>query len=291
MNRLRAAFAAAVLAAVALAGAACTDAVARSEPAAGGVDPPSPAELASLISAWQDGLNSVQMRVRTLGLDADGAEQLDVDQTLMIDLRNGTVYTTSTGGSFFGEEIGTDIHVLMSRDGTYVTVAPEAGWFRIGDGIDIAAAAEEVKASGIEAALLTDPRLDFEFDAGVLDGRDVWIAKVTISPDLLDDPELRAALGSAAPGSGAEEWDTEDASQWFNGEVVTTLWIDPLTGAPLRGVTALEIAYGYAPISITAVADAIAWNVPFDFPEPAPLLDGDEADAIFERAIAGTVES
>lgn len=291
MNRLRAAFAAAVLAAVSLAGAACTDAVARSEPAPGDGAPPSIGEIASLTSAWQEGLGSAQMRIRTIGVDADGAVAFDVDQTLMIDLRNGTTYAISYGGSFFGEEIGADIHLLTRRDGAYVTVAPETGWLRIGDGIDIAAATEAANLSGIEAALLTDPRLEVEFDAGVLDGRDVWIAEVAISPDLLDDPELRAVLGAAVPGSNAEEWAAGDASQWFSGEVVTTLWIDPPTGAPLRSATTLALAYGYAPIAVTAVADAIAWNVPLDFPEPAPLLDGDEANAIFERAIAGTVGS
>ena len=285
MNRPLAAFAAAVLLLASISAAACTDALARSDasprPRDGAV--PTLDQLAGLMAGWQEGITSMQVHSRTVVAGADGEVIVDTRQETLIDLRTWTIYTVADiAAPSDGRNVGA-IEALVRTDGIYTSLAPEVGWVRVGDGVDINAMADSMQTFGSAADLLSDPRLDAEFELGSLDGRDAWILRTAISPDLLDDPRLReAVLGGAGDLIDEEEYST--STDRFTGDIVSVVYVDPLTGAPLRSETALTIDDGEGPIEIAVTADTFGWNVPLDLPEPEPLLDAEEADAAFEAA-------
>lgn len=286
MNRLPAAFAAAVLLLASISAAACTDALARSDalPHPRDGNAPTLDRLAGLMAGWQEGASSMQVHSRTVVTGADGEAIIDTRQETLIDLRAWTIYTVADiAAPSNGETVGV-IEALVRTDGIYTSLAPEAGWVRVGDGVDIAAMADAMQASGFTADLLSDPRLEAEFELGSLNGRDAWVVRTAISPDLLDDPRLlEAVLGDAGPLIDEAEYSA--GIDRFVGDIISIVYIDPLTGAPLRSETALTIDDGEGPFKITTTADTFGWNVPLDLPEPEPLLDEAEADAAFGGAV------
>ena len=294
MNRPRAAFAAAVLLLVSISAAACTDALARSEasPRPGDGAVPTLEQLAELMTGWQDDVVSMQMSIRTTATGADGATAFDSRQEISFDLRTWTVHMVVGAAALFGEEANAlETELLVREDGIYMTPAREAGWLQISEGIDIGAMMDSIRASNFAADYLDDPRIDASLEAGSLDGRDAWVLRVAVSPELLDDPRLREAV--LAGVSGLDDAEVEAAMSemldHYAGDIVTIQHIDPLTGAPLRSETLLTIndensAEG-GPLKFVTVADTFGWNAPLDLPEPEPLLDEDESDAAFDAAL------
>ena len=283
MRRARAGLAGLILLVASLGAAACTEAIARSEPAAqaGGDAAPSLEQLAERMAAWQENAVSVQMTIRTVATDTAGETVIDLEQRLLLDLRTWEMYAITDSGPVAGLGAEVDFHVLLRGDGIYMTPAPEEGWLQIGEGVDLGTLVESMQSSGIAADLLTDPRLDVEFGRGTLEGREVWVVRTSISPDLLDDPRIRQAAGDALGDLlSEEELDTE--INRFAGDLSSVQYVDPLTGATLRSEMSMGIDDGSGLLRITATSDVIGWNVPFELPEPEPLLEGDEAEAVFD---------
>ena len=289
MNRVWAAFAALILLVFSVVGAACTDALARSDVLPHPRDGADPTldQLAELMTGWQDGIVSMQVHSRTVVASADGEIVMDSRQETLVDLRTWTIYTVADIAPL--SEAGSEeaFEVLARTDGIYTTPAPEIGWLRVGNGVDIGEIADSMQASGFAADLLSDPRIQPEFEAGSLNGRDAWVVRVAISPDLLDDPRLQeATLGAAGEQFIATEY-SPGIDSFFGGiDIVSVVYIDPLTGAPLRSETAFTIDFGEGPLKMAITADIFGWNVPLDLPEPEPLLDEDEAEAAFDAAVA-----
>ena len=283
MKRARAGLAGLILLVASLGAAGCTEAIARSEPApqAGGGAEPSLEQLAEAMAAWQADAVSVQMMIRTVATDAAGETVFDLEQRVLADLRTWELYAVTGSGPVAGLEVEVDFHMLRRGDGIYMTPAPEEGWLQIGEGIDFGTFAESMQSSGFDADLLTDPRLDVEFGRGTLEGREVWVVRTSVPPEFLGDPRLRQAAGDAFGDLLAEE-EFDAAVNQFAGDLVSVQYVDPLTGATLRSETSMGIDDGSGLLRITATADTIGWNVPFAMPEPAPLLDDDEAEAIFD---------
>ena len=296
MNRLRAAFAAAVLLLVSISAAGCTDALARSDapPRPGDGAAPTIEQLAELMTGWQDGIVSLQMDIHTVATGADGAMVFEFRQEVWLDPRSWTIYAVTDAASFLGEEAGgldiLDIEMLLREDGIYMTPAREAGWLRISEGIDIGAMMDSIQASGFTTDILDDPRLDASLEAGSLNGRDVWVLRVAAEPELLNDPRMREAVLAGVGGLDDAEIEAaiSDMIDRYAGEIVMILHIDPLTSAPLRSETSIVIDDGSGPLTIVSVSDTFGWNAPLDLPEPEPLLDEDEADAAFDAALGAT---
>ena len=282
MKRARAGLAGVILLIASLGAAACTEAIARSEPApqAGGAAAPSIEQLAEAMAAWQENAVSVQMTVRLVVTDAAGEAVIDLEQRVLLDLRTWEMYTVTGSGHAPGPEVEVNYHLLLRGDGTYMTPALEEGWLQIGEGIDLGTLVESMQSSGFDADLLTDPRLDVEFGRGTLEGREVWVVRTSISPDLLDDPRIRQVAGDAL----GDFWDGEEVVAGINqfaGDLVSVQYVDPLTGAPLRSeTTMLAVDGGGGLLRVTVTADTIGWNAPFELPQPEPLLEGDEAEAV-----------
>lgn len=293
MNRLRAAFAAAVLLLVSVSAAGCTDALARSDapPRPGDGAAPTIEQLAELMTGWQDDIVSLQMSIRTVATAADGETAFEFRQEVWLDPRSWTVYAVTDAVSFLGEEAsGLDIEMLLREDGIYLTPAREAGWLRISEGIHIGAMIDSIQASGFATDILDDPRIDASLEAGSLNGRDVWVLRVAAAPELLDDPRVREAVLAGIGGLDDAEVEAAiaDMIDRYAGEIVMVQYIDPLTSAPLRLEMQIVIDDGSGPLTIVSVTDTFGWNAPLDLPEPEPLLDEEEADAAFDAALGAT---
>lgn len=291
MKRARAGLAGLILLVASLGAAGCTEAIARSEPApqAGGDAAPSIEQLAEAMAAWQADAVSVQMMIRTVATDAAGETVFDLEQRVLADLRTWELYAVTGSGPVAGLEVEVDFHMLLRGDGIYMTPAPEEGWLQIGEGIDFGTFAESMQSSGFDADLLTDPRLDVEFGRGTLEGREVWVVRTLISPELLDDPRIRQAAGDALGDLWNEE-EFEAGRAAFAGDLSSVQYVDPLTGATLRSEMTWTVVDGGGLLAIRAASDVIGWNAPFAMPEPEPLLDDDEAEAIFDPWFGGEAE-
>lgn len=283
MRRARAGLAALILLAASLGAAGCTEAIARSEPAVNQLDGPAPSieQLAEAMAAWQENAVSMQMAIRTVATDADGEAVVDLEQRLLADLRTWEMYTVTDSGSIAGLEFDVEFHLLMRGDGIYMTPSPEAGWLRLGDWFDVGVLIEQIESSGLDADLMIDPRLEAEVERGALEGRGVWVARFSMPPELLEDPRFAQAAGAAL----GDLWDEEEFEVGigrFAGDLTLVQYIDPLTGAPLRVETTMAVDDGGGVLRIAATADMIGWNAPFELPEPEPLLEEDEAEAVFD---------
>ena len=283
MKRARAGLAGLILLIASLGAAACTEAIARSEPAVNQLDGPAPSieQLAEAMAAWQENAVSMQMTIRTVATDASGEAVIDLEQRLLADLRTWEMYTVTDSGSIAGLEFDVEFHLLMREDGVYMTPAPEEGWLRLGDWFDIGALIESMQASGLSADLLTDPRLGAEVERGSLEGREVWVVRTSMSPELLNDPRFEQAA-VAAVGDLWDEEEFEAGIDLFTGDLASVQYIDPLTGAPLRAEMTMAVDDGGGLLRITVTADTIGWNAPFEMPQPEPLLEEDEVEAIFD---------
>lgn len=283
MKRARAWLAGLILLAASLGAAGCTEAIARSEPAPQAAGGPAPAieQLAEAMAAWQENAVSMQMTVRTVATDAAGETVIDLEQRLLVDLRTWAMYMATDSGLVAGLGFDAQFHLLLMREGIYMTPAPEAGWLRLGDGIALGELVDSMQASGFAADLLIDPRLDVQVERGSLEGREVWVARMSMPPEILDDPRVEQATAAAL----GDLWDEEefgDGIDRFRGDLVSVQYVDPLTGAPLRTEMTMAVDDGGGTLWITTTTDTIGWNVPFELPVPEPLLDEEAAADVFD---------